>query len=75
MTLEKPIYSGIVESACGNGFFKVNVFFSNTDKEVIICQLSGKMRTKNIKVVSGDKVEVELDPYDLKKGRITFRNR
>lgn len=73
--LEKPRYSGIIEAACGNGFFKVNVFFSDTDQEVILCQLSGKMRTKNIKVVGGDRVEVELDPYDLKKGRIIFRNR
>jgi translation initiation factor IF-1 len=75
MTIEKPVYSGIVDSACGNGFFKVNVHFSDNDKEVIVCQLSGKMRTKNIKVVGGDRVEVEMDPYDLRKGRITFRNR
>ena len=75
MTLEKPKFKGIIEAACGNGFFNVNVFFDEKDHEVISCQLSGKMRTKNIKVVAGDRVEVELDPYDLKKGRIIFRNK
>ena len=40
-----------------------------------MCQLSGKMRTNNIKVVEGDKVDVELDPYDFKKGRIIYRRK
>jgi translation initiation factor IF-1 len=41
----------------------------------VLCQLSGKMRTNNIKVVEGDKVDVELDPYDMQKGRIIYRKR
>jgi translation initiation factor IF-1 len=73
--LEKPKFSGIIETACGNGLFKVNVFFSENDHDIILCSLSGKMRTKNIKVVAGDRVEVELDPFEMKKGRIIFRNR
>jgi len=44
-------------------------------KSTIMCQLSGKMRTNNIKVVEGDKVDVELDPYDFKKGRIIYRRK
>ena len=39
----------------------------------IIAHLSGKMRKHYIKLVPGDKVEVELSPYDLEKGRISFR--
>ena len=40
---------------------------------IIIAHLSGKMRKHYIKLVPGDKVEVELSPYDLGKGRISFR--
>lgn len=39
----------------------------------IIAHISGKMRKNYIRLVPGDKVEVELTPYDLSKGRITFR--
>jgi translation initiation factor IF-1 len=57
-------------AAQGNGFFRVSVA-----KHDVLCKLSGKMRTKNIKVVEGDKVDVEIDQYDLTKGRIVFRKR
>ena len=40
---------------------------------IIIAHLSGKMRKHYIKLVPGDKVKVELSPYDLEKGRISFR--
>lgn len=40
----------------------------------IICHLSGKMRKNYIRLVPGDSVRVELTPYDLSKGRITYRN-
>lgn len=40
---------------------------------IIITHISGKMRKNYIKLVPGDKVEVELTPYDLEKGRISFR--
>jgi len=39
----------------------------------IIAHISGKMRKNYIKILTGDKVKVELTPYDLTKGRITFR--
>jgi translation initiation factor IF-1 len=45
------------------------------EDKIVLCQLSGKMRTHNIKVVEGDKVDVELDPYDIKKGRIVYRRK
>lgn len=75
MSSDKPKFSGIVEQARGNGFFSVAVDMENGTDISIICQLSGKMRTHNIKVVEGDKVDVELDPYDMKKGRIIYRKR
>lgn len=74
MSSEKSRYSGIIEAARGNGFFTVNASVEG-ERKIVLCQLSGKMRTNNIKVVEGDNVEVELDPYDLKKGRIIYRRK
>lgn len=53
-----------------NTLFRVKLF--NSDK-VILCYLSGKMRKNYIKILPGDKVKVELTPYDLNRGRITYR--
>ena len=39
----------------------------------ILCSVSGRMRNAHIKIMAGDKVEVELSPYDLKRGRIVYR--
>ena len=39
----------------------------------ILCHLSGKMRMYKIKILPGDKVKIEMSPYDLNKGRITYR--
>ena len=61
-------YGEITESL-GNGFFKVML----ENGIEIICHLSGKMRKFFIKVITGDKVEVEMSPYDLTKGRISKR--
>ena len=52
--------------------FKVKL--DDVDKE-IVCYLSGKMRQFKIKVLLGDKVEVEMSPYDLDKGRIIHRHK
>jgi len=42
---------------------------------IILCRLAGKMRKFRIRVVPGDKVTVEVSPYDMSRGRITFRER
>ncbi|MCX7110720.1 MAG: translation initiation factor IF-1 [Proteobacteria bacterium] len=42
---------------------------------VIIAHISGKMRKHYIRILTGDRVKVEMTPYDLSKGRITFRQR
>ena len=54
-----------------NATFKVQI----GDGHEILAHLSGKMRKNFIKVLAGDKVTVELSPYDLTKGRITFRHK
>ena len=43
------------------------------NEKVILCYLSGKMRKNYIKILPGDKVKIELTPYDLDRGRIVFR--
>lgn len=75
MPSDKPKFQGIIEAARGNGFFSVILDLENNETKTLICQLSGKMRTNNIKVVGGDKVDVELDPYDMNKGRIVYRRK
>lgn len=62
---------GIVKEALPNTMFRVEL----ENQHVILAFLSGKMRKHFIKIVPGDKVRVELSPYDLTKGRITFRER
>jgi translation initiation factor IF-1 len=52
---------------------KFNVELENG--HIVLCHVAGKMRKHFIRLVPGDKVEVELTPYDLTKGRITFRLR
>lgn len=75
MPSDKPRVDGVVEAARGNGFFTVLISLDGQEPTSILCQLSGKMRTNNIKVVGGDRVDVELDPLDMKKGRIIYRKR
>ncbi len=70
---EDPIGTeGVVTEALPNAQFRVKI--GVTDK-LAICTLSGKMRQNNIKVLVGDKVMIELSPYDLGRGRITYRMR
>ena len=61
--------SGTVIDTLPNTMFRVEL----ENEHVIIAHISGKMRKNYIKILTGDKVKVELTPYDLSKGRITFR--
>ncbi|KAG8465118.1 hypothetical protein KFE25_012481 [Diacronema lutheri] len=63
---------GTVIEKLPNAMFRVEV--ANTD-QILLAHISGKIRKNFIKVLVGDKVKVELSPYDLTKGRITFRSR
>ncbi len=60
---------GTIVEALSNAMFKVEL----ENGHVIVSHISGKMRMHYIKILPGDKVKVEMSPYDLTKGRITFR--
>ena len=62
-------FQGVVIELLPNAMFKVKL---DNDHE-ILAHSSGKMRKNRIRVLAGDKVTVEMTPYDLTKGRITFR--
>lgn len=60
---------GVVLEALPNTLFKVSL----DNGKVILCHISGKMRMNFIKILPGDKVRLELTPYDPGKGRIVYR--
>jgi translation initiation factor IF-1 len=60
---------GIIVKTLPNAMFKVEL----ENGQIILAYVSGKMRMHFIKILPGDKVTVELSPYDLTKGRITYR--
>ena len=60
---------GVVTEALPNAMFRVKLDNDHT----ILAHTSGKMRKNRIRVLAGDRVTVEMTPYDLTKGRITFR--
>jgi translation initiation factor IF-1 len=62
-------FSGTVTELLPNAMFRVKL---DNDHEVL-AHTSGKMRKNRIRVLAGDRVNVEMTPYDLTKGRITFR--
>ena len=62
-------FNGEVVEVLPNATFRVRL----ENNHEIIAHTSGKMRKNRIRVLSGDKITVEMTPYDLTKGRITFR--
>jgi len=62
---------GLVVETLPNTTFKVKL----ENEHIITAHISGKMRKNYIRILTGDKVKVEMSPYDLTKGRITFRGR
>jgi len=70
MAKQGPIkIDGVITETLPNATFKVKL---DNDHE-ILAHISGKMRMHFIKILVGDKVSVEMSPYDLSKGRITYR--
>jgi translation initiation factor IF-1 len=70
MAKEEPIeVEGTVLEALPNAMFKVEL--DNGHK--VLAHVSGKMRMNFIRILPGDRVKLELSPYDLTRGRITFR--
>lgn len=62
---------GIVKEALPNVMFKVEL----KNGHIILAHMSGRMRQNHIKIVPGDTVRIEMSPYDLTKGRITYREK
>jgi translation initiation factor IF-1 len=60
---------GTIIEALSNAMFRVEL----ENGHILTAHISGKMRMNYIKILPGDKVKVEMSPYDLSKGRITFR--
>jgi translation initiation factor IF-1 len=61
---------GVIIDKQPNAFFKVQL---NESEHVVLAQNSGKMRKHSIRILVGDRVSVVLSPYDLTRGRITYR--
>jgi translation initiation factor IF-1 len=61
---------GVVIDKLPNAFFKVRL---DGGEHMVLAQISGKMRKNFIRILAGDRVSVELSPYDLTRGRITYR--
>ena len=64
-------FKGEVIETLPNTTFRVKL----ENGHVVMAHISGKMRKHYIRILTGDKVKVEMTPYDLSKGRITFRSR
>lgn len=62
---------GVVKESLPNTLFRVELENGN----IVLCHLSGKMRMNYIKILPGDKVKVEMTPYDKEKGRIVYRGK
>ncbi len=72
MPKEKAIRTeGVVKELLPNTTFRVEL----PNKHVILAHISGKMRMNFIRILPGDKVTVEMSPYDLTKGRIVYREK
>ncbi len=72
------IAEGEIIESLPNTLFRVKID-ENAQEEIkgktVLCKLSGKMRMYRISVMTGDRIKVEVSPYDLGKGRITYRNK
>ncbi len=64
-------FSGVVIELLPNAMFRVKL----ENDHIVLAHTSGRMRKNRIRVLAGDKVTVEMTPYDLTKGRITFRQK
>ena len=69
---DKFTFEALVIEALPNAMFKVQL--PNEQKTQVLAYVSGKMRKNYIRILPGDRVTVELSPYDLTRARITFRN-
>jgi len=66
---ESLAFSGVVQEVLGNSLFRVKL----ENNHEITAYIGGKLRKHTIKIIMGDKVDVEMSIYDLSKGRIVYR--
>ena len=64
--------AGLIIDKQPNTFFKVKV---NDSEHIVMATISGRMRRNRIRILVGDRVDVEMSPYDLSKGRIIYRHK
>lgn len=64
------MFEGTITESLPNAMFRVEL----TNGHSVLAHISGKMRMNYIRILPGDKVEVEMSPYDLSKGRIVYRS-
>lgn len=62
---------GVIEEVLPNAMFRIKLDQGN----IVLGHISGRMRQNKIQILAGDRVSVEMSPYDLSRGRITFRER
>ncbi|MCK5012297.1 MAG: translation initiation factor IF-1 [Candidatus Omnitrophica bacterium] len=62
---------GIIKAALPNAMFRVEL----ENGHIVLAHISGRIRKHFIRILPGDKVKLELSPYDLSRGRITYRNK
>jgi len=66
---------GIVEESFPNTTFRVRILSDQAKDHEILCHLAGRMRKYRVRILPGDRVKIEMTPYDLTKGRIVYRYR
>lgn len=66
---------GVVKEALPNANFRVELLDERYQNHEILAHVSGRMRINHIRILPGDKVTIELTPYDLSKGRIIYRHK
>lgn len=64
---------GIVEETFPNAAFRVRITSPQAKGHELLCHLAGRMRVRRVRILPGDRVKVEMTPYDLQKGRIVYR--
>ncbi|NQU28293.1 MAG: translation initiation factor IF-1 [Candidatus Marinimicrobia bacterium] len=75
MAKEQPItVDGVIKETLPNAMFRVEIDIAGKKHEVL-AHVSGKMRMHFIKILPGDIVTLEISPYDLSRGRITYRKK
>lgn len=76
MAKEDPIQmEAVVLKALPNAMFLVQAELAGAGKHEVLAHVSGRMRKNFIRILPGDRVTVELSPYDLKRGRIIYRQK